>query len=71
MTEPLEAPAGEAPESRRLHGDDGANLVEYAMLIALIFVVCLSAVAVFGKVTTGKTDCVATAISAVDGSADC
>jgi pilus assembly protein Flp/PilA len=35
----------------RTTGDRGANLVEYAMLVALIAVVCLTAVAYFGGET--------------------
>jgi pilus assembly protein Flp/PilA len=36
----------------RVAGDRGANLVEYAMLVALIAMVCIAAVSYFG----GETD---------------
>ena len=35
-----------------LAGDRGASLVEYAFLVALIAIVCLAAVAVFGEDTS-------------------
>ncbi len=47
----------------RLSGDAGSNLVEYAMLIALIFVVALSAVQLFGRNATSKMSCAASAIN--------
>jgi Flp pilus assembly pilin Flp len=39
---------------RRLHGDTGASLVEYALLVALIAVVCIGAVTAFGSATSGS-----------------
>lgn len=33
--------------ARRLGGDEGASLVEYALLVALIAVVCISAITYF------------------------
>jgi Flp pilus assembly pilin Flp len=51
------------PETRRLDGDAGSNLVEYAMLLALIVVTCLSAMAFFGQSATGKMSCVSSAIT--------
>lgn len=41
--------------------DDGASLVEYALLVAMIAVVCLSALAFFGSGNRGS----------IGGSADC
>ena len=49
-------------EPKRLSGDVGANLVEYSMLIALIFVVCLAAMTYFGEAATDKMDCASDAI---------
>jgi pilus assembly protein Flp/PilA len=37
-----------AEDLRRAHGDRGASLVEYALLLALIAVVCIGAVTFFG-----------------------
>jgi pilus assembly protein Flp/PilA len=37
--------------ARRFHGDAGASLVEYALLVALIAVVCIGAVTAFGSAT--------------------
>ena len=34
--------------TRRVHGDDGASLVEYALLLALIVVACIGAVTFLG-----------------------
>jgi Flp pilus assembly pilin Flp len=47
----------------RLSGDSGANLVEYSMLVALIFVVALAAVQLFGKNATTKMSCASSAIT--------
>jgi pilus assembly protein Flp/PilA len=42
---------------RRLRQDDrGASLVEYALLVALIAVVCVGAVAFFGKGSGNSVD---------------
>jgi len=38
----------------RLREDDGASLVEYALLISLIAVVCISAMTFFGKAVSSK-----------------
>jgi Flp pilus assembly pilin Flp len=35
--------------ARRLQGEDGASLVEYALLMALIVIVCVAAVTFVGK----------------------
>jgi len=47
---------------QRLSGDEGANLVEYAMLMALIVVVCLSAIQMFGRNASTKMSCVSSAV---------
>jgi pilus assembly protein Flp/PilA len=36
---------------RFLRDDDGPTAVEYALMLALIFVVCVSAIQTFGKTT--------------------
>jgi Flp pilus assembly pilin Flp len=41
-----------APDMRRLTGEQGASLVEYALLISLIAVVCLGALNYFQDATT-------------------
>ena len=56
---------------QRLEGDAGANLVEYSMLIALIVVVCLSAVTFFGNSATSKMDCAANAVGSLIGGQQC
>ena len=48
---------------RRLDGDQGANLVEYSLLLALIVIVCLSALTVFGRTATGKMSCVSSVVT--------
>jgi Flp pilus assembly pilin Flp len=50
-------------EPERFEGDRGSNLVEYAMLVALIVVVCLGALTFFGQSATGKMSCVSSAIA--------
>lgn len=51
------------PRSRgRFRGDDGANLVEYAMLIALIVLVCLGGISLFARNTSAKLSCTGSAI---------
>jgi Flp pilus assembly pilin Flp len=59
------------PRAQRVTGDDGANLVEYSMLIALIVVVCLSAVTFFGNAATSKMDCASDAIVSQVGGVNC
>lgn len=49
---------------QRLSGDEGSNLVEYAMLMALIVVVCLSAVQVFANNANRRLSCSSSAIAA-------
>lgn len=61
---------GDEPTIRmtgRLSGDGGANLVEYSMLLALIFVVALAAVQLFGKNATKKMSCASSAITNASG----
>jgi len=57
--------------AQRFSGDQGANLVEYSMLIALIVVVALSAVTFFGNTATSKMDCASDAIVSQVGGVDC
>jgi Flp pilus assembly pilin Flp len=59
------------PGTRRLAGDDGANLVEYSLLVALIVVVCLAAVTAFGNAATSKMDCASSAITSQVGGVNC
>ena len=46
--DPVVVPAG------RRRDDRGASLVEYAMLMALIAVVCISAISFFGSTEAGS-----------------
>jgi len=55
----------------RFEGDAGSNLVEYSMLIALIVVVCLSAVTFFGSAATSKMDCASSAVVNQVGGVTC
>ncbi len=55
----------------RFTGDAGSNLVEYSMLIALIVVVCLSAVTFFGSRATSKMDCASSAVVNQVGGVSC
>lgn len=48
--------------NRRLAGDAGASLVEYALLVSLITLVCVGAVMYFQEATTNTLDKSATAI---------
>ena len=48
-TDPTQTPEVDAPD-----GDRGASLVEYAMLVALIAVACISAVTFFGSTEAGS-----------------
>jgi Flp pilus assembly pilin Flp len=56
---------------RRLTGDTGSNLVEYTLLTALIVIVCLSALTVFGKNATGRLSCVSSVITAQNATQLC
>ena len=64
-------PAPAASQRRRLHGDSGSNLVEYSMLLALIVVVCLSAMNIYAKATADKTNCVQSATTNEVGGLRC
>jgi Flp pilus assembly pilin Flp len=55
------------PPSRRFAGDDGAGLVEYALLLALIVVVCLSAVTFLGTSLDGRISRAASQVEAAPG----
>ena len=46
-----------------IKSDRGASLVEYALLVALIAVVCIAAVTLLGKNASSKFSSVASAIS--------
>lgn len=55
-------------EEQRLSGDCGGNLVEYALLIALIFLVALTAVRVFASNASSKFNCASSTVaSSVSG----
>jgi pilus assembly protein Flp/PilA len=41
-------------EARRLRGDDGATMVEYALLVALIAVVCIASIGLLGSAAQSK-----------------
>ena len=56
---------------QRFSGDDGANVVEYAMLVALIVVVCLGALTVFGNNAKAKISCSSSAIVTETGGVTC
>ena len=42
--------------------EEGATMVEYGLMVALIAVVCITAVALLGTNLSNKFDCVATTI---------
>ncbi len=44
----MSSPGSQGRNPSRLEGDEGATLVEYALLLALITVVCIGAVSFFG-----------------------
>jgi Flp pilus assembly pilin Flp len=50
----MQSPDSEGRSPRRFSGDQGASLVEYSLLLALIAVVCLGAVTYFGS-NVGKS----------------
>ena len=55
----------------RCSGDDGGNLIEYSLLIALIALVCISAASFFAEATSDKMVCSGSAIIAAgDNSAN-
>ena len=48
---------------QRMTGDAGASLVEYALLVSLIALVCFSALMYFQKATSDKLSMAATSIA--------
>ena len=48
----------------RVNDDRGASLVEYALLVALIAVVCIAAVTTLGKAASSKFSTVGDSINA-------
>ena len=51
-------------ETKRLSGDAGATMVEYALMVALIAVVCIAAVTLIGRSANYKFSTVGNSISA-------
>jgi len=52
----------------RLSSDErGASLVEYALLVGLIAIVCLVAIAFFGQSTSGRYSSVASQVGGAGG----
>ncbi len=47
----------------RFADDDGASLVEYALLVALIAVVCIAAITLLGNNASSKFDSAANSIN--------
>jgi pilus assembly protein Flp/PilA len=47
----------------RLSGDDGATMVEYALMVALIAVVCIAAVSLIGNNSRSKFSTVGNSIN--------
>ena len=43
-------------------GDDGASLVEYALLVALIAVICIAAIAFLGQSASSKFSAVGSSV---------
>lgn len=66
MTDAMTTSTSDAHPSRRASGrgrERGANLVEYALLLALIVVVCIGAVQLFGSsVPTGGMSSITSAL---------
>jgi Flp pilus assembly pilin Flp len=52
---------------RPRHGERGASLVEYGLLVALIAIVCLTAVLFFGEETSEEFSTIAKSIRSKDG----
>jgi pilus assembly protein Flp/PilA len=51
-------------QRQRLTGDDGATMVEYALMVALIAVVCIAAVTLIGTNSRNKFSTVGNSIGA-------
>jgi pilus assembly protein Flp/PilA len=49
----------------RLHGDDGATMVEYALVVALIAVVCIASIGLLGNAAKAKFSTIGSNIGAV------
>lgn len=60
-------------ERPRLSGDQGASLVEYALLVALITLVCVSSVRFFQGAVSSKLSCAASGLqdNNSSGNANC
>lgn len=54
-------------DGRRCAGDGGASLVEYALLVALIALVCVTALRYFQQETTNSLSKSSSAITAAQG----
>jgi len=50
----MQSPSSEGRNPKRFSGEEGASLVEYSLLLALIAVVCIGAVTYFGS-NVGKS----------------
>jgi Flp pilus assembly pilin Flp len=59
----MESQSSKAGDQRRFRGDAGASLVEYALLTALIAVVCIVALVYFQKETSASLSRSSSAIS--------
>jgi pilus assembly protein Flp/PilA len=46
-----------------IHDEEGASLVEYILLVALIAVVCIAAITLLGKSAKGKFELTANSIN--------
>jgi len=51
----------------RIDSERGASLVEYALLVGLIAIVCLVAIAFFGQSTSGRYSSVASQVGGAGG----
>jgi Flp pilus assembly pilin Flp len=58
---------------RRSHDDRGAGLLEYLFLVALIALVCITAITYFGKegATSAKTSCESISAAQGDDAGNC
>lgn len=54
-------------QARFTETDRGASLVEYALLVALIAVVCIAAIGLLGKNASSKFNSIATAVGGAGG----
>jgi Flp pilus assembly pilin Flp len=52
------------PRPKRLSGDEGSSLVEYALLVSLIALVCVSALVFFQKSTSNSLSRTANSVAA-------